>query len=665
MTIAMRRAVLYLCFVCCSAGSNAVAQDAPPEILVRATPLSDWVLSEVGSVRFGRVALVTTARGHRLEVRRLQDEIPLPRPAEIRGAMPELSGNNLIVADFASSNRTPLGGYYNPFVRAPSTASAVVQQAPAGGQALALTCHNEAAGFCGLWIQLSDSDAAPENRVYLDGLQFSTLSFWISGRVGDEEVLLKVADAEWESKEAALPIGNVAEFLPTGRISTEWQQAVVPLDRLPLQIYRTQLALLALEAVAAGSTAVDLGPFAFSLAPDDLPSMPQGEITTEPVSPPHKATWVWNTTELIYDLAQRAALIEFLRQDGFDRVFLQLPNEPDRLGIPGEVRIDARTLRPLLAAFNRQGILVYALDGAPRHALPRFHAGVLQTVDNVIRYNRESRPEERFHGIHLDIEPYVVPGFHGTLRDSLLQGLLQLTAAVAERARSAALAVGVDIPFWYDAPAAYTYEPVVAEFRGVRKPVSEHIIDLVDDVSIMDYRTVALGADGTVRHASGEMEYAAKQDKSVFVGLETGELPDEVLLDFWGRPTRGLGPIPQGPLVLLVPAGDSLLVAYLAERSERDSAGTTAVIIQWLEAGGFQPADLWWWQVNRLTEVPASKITFARHDTRRLEAVMHQTANAFHSFPSFAGFALHYAQSYWLLAADRPARTVPRPDLRR
>jgi hypothetical protein len=245
-------------------------------------------------------------------------------------------------------------------------------------------------------------------------------------------------------------------------------------------------------------------------------------------------------------------------------------------------------------------------------------------------------------------------------------GLLELTAASAWRARSAGLTIGVDIPFWYDAPAAYTYEPITAEFRGERKPVSEHLIDLVDDVSVMDYRTVAHGADGVIRHALGELEYAAQWNKSVFVGLETGELPDEVLLDFRGRPTRGLGRnIPREPLVMLVPVDDSVLVAYLPERSEQDSAATGELLLEWLQAGGFQPAELWWWPASSETAVPAGKITFARHDSHRLDAVMQQTAAAFHSYPSFGGFALHYAQSYWQLVSDRSRPREPQPELRR
>ena len=58
----------------------------------------------------------------------------------------------------------------------------------------------------------------------------------------------------------------------------------------------------------------------------------------------------------------------------------------------------------------------------------------------------------------------------------------------ARRLSEAGLAYGVDIPFWYDAPDEDTYELVDVDFHGNRKPVSEHVIDLVDEVTVIGSR---------------------------------------------------------------------------------------------------------------------------------------------------------------------------------
>jgi hypothetical protein len=298
-----------------------------------------------------------------------------------------------------------------------------------------------------------------------------------------------------------------------------------------------------------------------------------------------------------------------------------------------------------MASLSARGIKVYALDGAPFYARPEFHAGVLQTIENVAEYNREVDPHERFFGVRFDIEPYLLPGFHGPNRSELLTDLLQITAASVDRAHQDGLAYGADIPFWYDAPAEKTFETVQVEFRGRDKPVSEHILDLVDDVSIMDYRTEAHGADGTIRHGGGEIRYAEQIGKSVFIGVETLPVPDEVLIDFGGEPRRGLPSTMAGSgLVVLGHAGDSVHVALVSEPPDPDA--TRMALEAWLHRAQVSPEDVVWWPVVRSVEVPAEKISFADLDSARLEQVLRATAEEFRAYGAFAGFAIHHALSY-------------------
>ncbi len=630
-------------------------------ILSQTIAPADWGVADPALIRFGRVAVVSAAEGQRLNVRRLSPTAPPVQPLGTHSATPAFAGNNLIVADFAQSNRTALGGYFSTFSRAPSHGTATVQGTSDGRRALTLTCQRQEAGFCGLWIQLYDFDRPPAERRYLDARPFSTLSFWIRGGKGGERVLLKLADAEWERSEDALALGEVAAFLPTGRIDTAWQQAVIPMTRLPARINPGSLALLVFEALTTppGTSTVHLGPAAFSIAPGRLPSLPEPQPASEPTAVAHKATWVWTTRDLLADSAHSTRLIEFLSGQGIDRVFLQLPGVPDRQSLPGELAVDAAAMAPLIARFTSHGIKVYALDGFARYALPEYHAGVLKTIDHVVQYNRTVGAGERFIGVRYDIEPYILPAFHGPGRDSLIHGLLDITARSAERARAGNLLYGADIPFWYDAPNDVTGEPVTAVYRGARKLLSEHVIELVDDVSIMDYRTTGYGADGTIRHAGAELAYAAGQNKTVFIGLETFDLPDEELFEFRGEPNRGLPAIrPARSMIVFSAAGDSARVFYVGEPTEADTADFAAVG-EWFTGRGMSFKHLLWWPVTRRVEVPAAKITFARHDARRLRSVMEETARAFGSSPAFGGFAIHSAESYRALVDKRshpPAR---------
>jgi hypothetical protein len=504
---------------------------------------------------------------------------------------------------------------------------------------------HEGAGFCGLWVQLYDFEVPPQERSYLDARAFSTMSFWIRGRVGGERILLKVADEEWERREDAVPIGEVSAFLPSGRVGTEWQQAVVPMDRFQEGVRKDLLAMIAFEVLDPGSTTVDLGPMAFSLAPDPLPGLPARAALEQPVGVHHKATWVWNTLELLEAPNRMMSLFEFLQEEGFDRVFLQLPGIPDRPSRPGELAIDAERMRPVVAALNARGMQVYALDGFARYALPEFHEGVLATVDHVARYNQDVAPHERFHGVRYDIEPYLLPGFHGPDRSELLTGLLRLTEASVDRAHAGGLVYGADIPFWYDALPEETLERITVSYGGAEKSVSEHIIDLVDEVAIMDYRTTAYGADGTVRHGTGELEYANQRGKPVLIALETYAVPDETLLDFYGEPGVGLPASPPTEPVVVVGAGRDSIFAALLPDPTTDS-GALGLLAGWLERNRLDPEEVRWWPVGKRVEVPSSKITFANQGSELLDRVMRATAEEFERYDSFAGFAIHHAQSY-------------------
>jgi hypothetical protein len=491
-----------------------------------------------------------------------------------------------------------------------------------------------------MWVHLFDFSRPPDRRVYLDATPFNVLSFWVRGEVGEEELLLKVADVEWEQKEDALAIGRLGDFVPAGQIETAWQRAVIPLDRLPPRLVQSALASIVFEGAVEGDATVYIRQVALSVKPDDLPSLgdPEGERPTADDSP--KATWVWNTTPLLADPRAQTTLLELLEGQGFDRVFLQLPGLPGETGHLGGGAWDEEALRGLIRAVRGAGLRVYALDGFRSYALATHHAAALDVVDGVIRHNREAPPDARFDGLHHDIEPYLLAGFHGTRRDQILVDYLGLVAEAANRLRDAGLAYGLDIPFWYDAPDEESYEPVQVAFKGVRKAASEHLIDLADEVTVMDYRTTAYGADGTIRHARNELEYAASVGKTVWIGLETGPLPDEDLLYLRGAPERGPRTDP-GAYIVAEAIGDStrLTLEHVPEPDSTASLPGLEADRAPLEGGRV------WWKVARRVSVPADKITFARLGVDALQRIMDETAFEFADSPAFGGFAIHYDES--------------------
>ena len=193
----------------------------------------------------------------------------------------------------------------------------------------------------------------------------------------------------------------------------------------------------------------------------------------------------------------------------------------------------------------------------------------------------------------------------------------------------------MDIPFWYDAADELSGATFPITFHGVSKPASEHVIDLVDEVAIMDYRTAAYGADGVIAMAEDELAYASKRGKPVLIGLETTELPDEELIEFQGVPSRFIAEKPP----------DSRVVVLV--RSKSEARFFVVSPSQWpalrgdLEASGVDPTSLIWWPILSTTSVPGHKLTFYNLGADQMQQTMAEAQNEFSRFSSFAGFAVH------------------------
>ena len=575
-------------------------------------------------------------------------------PAEAATAVvsqrPELSGNCFQVSSFDFGNTNRLGGYFNVFRKEPSTARASLQTGPDGRRSLTLDFAKMPAGFCGVWTHLFDLKLSAEQRRYFDATPFSLLTFWIRGKTGTERILLKASDARWERLGDAHPVGEAAEFLEHGAVSSIWQRAVVPLGQFPNQLNRRELAALIFEPLNNGTGQIQIKDLAFCTTPSPLPELSPPVMNQTDLRPHRKALWVWNTAEILGSNELQQDLLVFLQSQGFTRIFLQLPEGKTRAGTPGELILDPGKLRPFLATLNSAGVAVSALDGFKNYALPEWHDGVLRTIENVIRYNRESAPSERFSGIHYDVEPYLIKGFAGPRRQVFLQGYLELLEKIGRKTKPSQTPFGVDIPFWYDAADELTGKPIPIVFRGVSKPASEHVIDLVDEVAIMDYRTAAYGADGVIAMAQDELAYASKQGKPVFIGLETTELPDEELMEFSGVPSSDLNrKVPNSRFVVLVP-GKNAATLHLVSPSH------WLTLRSELEARGTDAASLLWWPIRNTTLMPGHRLTFSSLGANQMRQTMIEAQSEFSRFSSFAGFAVHDYLGYRRLL-KAPAQT--------
>lgn len=229
-----------------------------------------------------------------------------------------------------------------------------------------------------------------------------------------------------------------------------------------------------------------------------------------------RAVWTWepDSYAMLEEVEAAEEALAFLRAKRVRIVYLYA----DAYGGRNLVLERPELYRRLIARFHREGLQVYALLGSAylhteEYMLHKRRKAAMAMFQRVLDYNAKAVPSERFDGINLDIEPHILAQWE-TQREQLLGQFLDMSHAfmVFKHQSGQVLEVGPAIPFWWDG--------IELTWRGVRKPMSEHTIDLYDYVALMDYRNRAEGPDSIISHAADEMDYASRVGKRVVIGLE-------------------------------------------------------------------------------------------------------------------------------------------------
>jgi hypothetical protein len=335
----------------------------------------------------------------------------------------------------------------------------------------------------------------------------------------------------------------------------------------------------------------------------------------------NKAMWLWETEKIIKNPEEQKSFLDFCKKQQITDLFVQIPYEAEKKEKGWAVFWDSTGMPLLISKLTQAGIRVHALDGDPRFVLREWHGRSIALLKRIIQYNQTVSSKERFYGIRYDNEPYLLPDFNGVHKESILRQYLEMAEKSQALAQQAGLVFGVDIPFWFDGYNEF-FEPA-ATLEG--RLMSEQIIDVVDNVGIMDYRTIAYGADGVIEHGTNELKYASKKGKKVFIGLETVWLPDETIYDF---STRGRG----NRLLIKTIDSQRIRISFIPKGETIDSQG--AILLH----------------QTRQVQIPSSKLTFDQKKPEDLEEVMRHSEQELCQYPSFHGFVIHSYESYrpWL-----------------
>ncbi|WP_185601628.1 Ig-like domain-containing protein [Paenibacillus sp. 598K] len=270
-----------------------------------------------------------------------------------------------------------------------------------------------------------------------------------------------------------------------------------------------------------------------------------GTGTNEPFAMPHqdRAMWIWEpeSYKLLLNPGSRSVLESFIHDTTFDgepvtTLYLAVGS------YAGYRALEEQTeqLKSFMRWAHARDLQVHALiaggtSPAYMGAYERYHHHAVREMEQIVNYNLSAAANERFDGINVDIEPYISPDFKDSskfLQGEYLDGLSKMIAR--RDAAGINLPFGPAIPKWYDT----SEQGANIVWNGQTKWLSEHIQDISDYISIMDYRDTADGTAGIIAGAAGEMAYAELIGKpdSVVIGVETLDIAnsgDPETITFW------------------------------------------------------------------------------------------------------------------------------------
>ena len=592
-------------------------------------PLADWGLSDVQSVERAQFSIVHGKGGDRLEIRSFYD-------ASAFRSTPPPSGTRVDITDFTDGFVNFLGGSYSAYGVNGGSAELNHRLTEERTCALAVAYDRGDGGYCGVWMHLFNSAAPRTARRYFDSSPYNYLAVLIRGMKGNEKVVLKVADEAWNKKEDAFLVGDINRYTPNARIDTIWQTALIPLSSALAGVDRTKLATLVFDAFSPSAGSFELGSISFLR---DSSSLPVISVQRPPVErrSMQKALWVWATAVLVEN-SEREKLVALVQSENIDNVFLGLPYDSTMATWQDALLVNSKMLGPIVRSLNAAGVRVHALAGDKDFILPDRREFVKRGIQNIVDYNKSAPPGEQFYAIHLDVEPYLFPGFRSPRQQWFLENFIETLDACSRIAHDGGMLIGADIPFWFDGINEMTLLPFVASFDGVTKPLYQHVMDMMDNVALMDYRTSVEGENGIVQLATKELEYADRIGKQIFVGLETAPLPDETILTFIQAPTRGIPEADSGTKYIVCFQKKQMLLASIVS--------TKKEILGFVAANQAEERDLFFWKVERATRVPGSMSSFAAAGEKAFREAMGTAEPLLLKYPSFLGFAIHYYGSY-------------------
>jgi len=248
-----------------------------------------------------------------------------------------------------------------------------------------------------------------------------------------------------------------------------------------------------------------------------------------------RGLWVWYNEKLLGRSDEQMKFVHECGRASVTDVFLFLNLE--------QYEAQMNDIRSFILNLSSVNIRVWGLDGGRCYFSDvDGPERLFSTVKALIHYNSSVEPEARFAGFQTDNEPADHRGefpdsFHNDIplskldtkgnglwqkteyedRQAILTDWLEIQDQVNQLLWSAGLRSTASLPTWIE---EYYDAPLEATFRGEKRTMMEHFLDMLDECYLMSYRT---DLSKLIVQTKSIFDYAqlSNTPSKLFVGVET------------------------------------------------------------------------------------------------------------------------------------------------
>ncbi|NUU78855.1 hypothetical protein [Paenibacillus xylanilyticus] len=347
-----------------------------------------------------------------------------------------------------------------------------------------------------------DADNVPLSRWFMEKFNHVTLLAYRDNAQGNNGIIQLIEqEMNWaDASGASVTVGVNTKPMPGEEFTSFAGKGAAQLESVMAEVAET----LRDHTSYAGSAVHDIVYWG-QLEPEE-----QSAPEKPALQPEIRGTYIWEASQVMDDGGQH--ILEFAAEQHINFLYVRL-----------DLDQPYSSYRSFVKRARAQGIEIHAMGGHPIWGRTENRPRIERLINYVKNYNAEVEPDERFQGIHLDIEPYTLPEWNSD-RDALLA---EWSANIAffqeETKKDSSLETSADLAVWLD----------TFPLPGEDMSVSEFMIRTLDHVSLMAFRNKAEGSNGIAAVVSQEMEIADRLGKPLLISVEMKENYEGTHISFY------------------------------------------------------------------------------------------------------------------------------------